>query len=94
MGPALLLVMLPISSHSRLPVPSVFRNWPLLPPVIGTLATAPHDTLDVVPKSITPFAVILVVVMSPFARITVVCRSVPTDIPAIELKGFMAIKNL
>jgi hypothetical protein len=74
-----------IVANERLPAPSVTIDCPDVPPVILTLATLLRLEMPVV--------VMLVVVISPLAKITLLGVS-PTEKPPIELKGFRAIVNI
>ena len=71
-----------IVANERLPAPSVTIACPLEPPEILTFPKAL--------RLLTPVVVMLVVVISPFAKIILAGVS-PTENPATELKGLIAI---
>ena len=71
-----------IVANERLPAPSVTIACPELPPLILTFPTAL--------RLLTPVVVMLVVVISPLAKIILAGVS-PTENPATELNALIAI---
>jgi len=71
-----------IVANERLPAPSVTIDCPEVPPLILTL--------PILLRLLTPVVVMLVVVIAPLAKIILAGVS-PTENPATELKGLIAI---